>query len=183
MRRRLTCVIAMATGLVVASTANAQFTDAGSVGVGPVVPGVATFNYDPATGDVYVNGGGELLIEFEWKIAEGSGMRFNVAGATDTWGQPPLGVQSDVELYEINVEGFSELYLGAVLPPALTFDDVNGSTTIKGSFLGGGALDTYVATSPHFCVCIPEPSSAALFGFGTLGTPGDTSQAFGDRIV
>ncbi len=170
MRQNALALIIVASLLFSKSFGDAGFTDAIAIGAGPRTPGAATLLYDFQTGNYTVNGGGERISTWEHR---------DMPGLFDCPQLPVVvlpglfDVCSSNKLFKLDPEGFEEVDFGNILPPGLTFDDINGVGTIRGSFLPEGGLDRNVATSPHLYIAnIPEPSSMTLMGLGMLGILG-----------
>ncbi len=157
-----------------ASYGDAGFTQATS----PFNPGAATLVYDPGTGNYAVTGGGYIVTVWDHrdmnglfncsKIVEGT-----LSGLFD-------GCDGD-SLFKLDADGFADgdntgiwpfggfEFGHIILPPDLTFDEINSIGMIAGSYgrpndcgFGSGNCDlTYL-------FIVPEPSAAALLLIGAL---------------
>ena len=136
----------------------------------PSTPGAVTLIYEPDTGNLSLDTGGEFLTSFyivsQEQILTGTpssylahnhdciGGFFTVEGDLScTTGDP-----SNLFAARLGGASFGNLDLETIVEPQLTAQFLMTDLEVEAFFLGGGEADKFVPTSPHLFI-VPEPAS------------------------
>jgi hypothetical protein len=145
----------------------------------PSTPRAVTLIYEPESGNLSLDTGGELLTSFLIGSKEGiltgtprSYTRFadDLLGCITPEGDLACTVGDYKTLFigEFDGGGFGNLDFETIAEPNLTAEFLLTDVEAVGGFLGGGALDKHLSTSPHLYI-VPEPSSMLLCVGGFIG--------------
>ena len=74
---------------------------------------------------------------------------FRPDGVNHAFIDSPFGVASENKLFEVWIEGVSQVDLGNVLPPGLTIGELTSQLSVDGSYVGGGSLRSRGIGGPY----------------------------------
>lgn len=118
--------------------------------------------YDSTSGNLSVEGNGELITTFE--LVSASNL-FRPGGLHPDIIMPPFDVANATKLFKLSTDGFADLDFGPVLDAGLTAEALSADFTLNGSVKPNGSLP-----SPGLYVhVVPEPASIGLALAGFLG--------------
>ena len=160
---RLTRQLALALGVAACLVASATAQDL--VPSGPAVENAILITYDPADGNLSVDGTGVSMTTIELKSA---GELFIPANATGGIFNPPFDVNTPSKLFTLKTEGFGSLDFGPVLSSRFDASDGNGlisPSTARFCLRADWSMHPAVVPTSSF----PEPASMGLMLLGTLG--------------
>lgn len=125
--------------------------------VAPTAADQLVVSYDPLTGDVHVETGGDLLTAFEIRSASQMLQSGEVPVLTG-----PFDVGRDDKLFFLQLSGFDQLELPRLLPAHLDVDQLQQDLTFDGAWMSGGGPTNVRLT------LVPEPAGIALGALAAL---------------
>jgi hypothetical protein len=133
----------------------------------PVRSQAVMLTYDPADGNLSVDGNGVLISVLELKspnsIFEPAGMLYMPEGCFNFAGD----VQTRLKLFFLHTEGVANCELGDVLPTDLTAEFLLAELEVDGSIKPSGMLTSAPGGGPYLYV-VPEPGGTAALGCALL---------------
>ena len=128
-------------------------------------PGSALVIYDPTDGN-YTLKANDVRID-TWQHDSTSGL-FNCDKANDVF-TGLFDLCTANRIYKYARVSFYELDFGNILPPGMTFDEINSEGEVAGLIGAIGHLKAWDPDSPYLYV-VPEPSGVLLLSLGALAT-------------